>query len=214
VTKDKQRQGMGELLAKQRTGPPITPSEAARQRRSGRRGPVPDSVGTGPPEAGPAAGTQPPEDLARTEETLGEKSHATRDQPETADAAASDAGVKAQTPVEDSRVAGLPRSIRPAEGPVAQMKDHAAAGADIAEQAVPGPARHAVSRAASNKRTLLAAACAIAVAVVCWLAAGRRRQATAQAAEPKVSKTPRQMAGKIGGRAAGAVRSAWPARRT
>jgi hypothetical protein len=34
MTKDNQRQGMAELLAKQRAGLPLTPSEAARQRRS------------------------------------------------------------------------------------------------------------------------------------------------------------------------------------
>jgi hypothetical protein len=127
VTKENQRQGMSELLAKQRTAPPLTPSEAARRRRSGRPEPAPDSVDTPSQEDRPVSGIQPPEDLAPADETQ--------------------------------------------------------AGAGIANQDVPGPVRRAVSCAARNKGTLLAAACAAAVAVLCW-------------------------------RAAGATRSAWPARRT
>jgi hypothetical protein len=223
VTKDNPRQGMSELLAKQRAGPPITPSEAARQRRSGRRGPAPDPVDTGPPEDRPVAGIQPPQDLAPVEETLAQESHATRDQPdEIVEAAAPEADVKARGRVKGSRVAarargraaGRPRSSRPAAGRVAQVKDHAYAGAGIVKEAVPGPVRRAVSRAASNKPTLLAAACAVAVPVACWLVAGRRRQATALAAEPNVRTRLRASAGKAGGRAAGTMRSAWTARRT
>jgi hypothetical protein len=129
VKKDNQRQGMSELLAKQRAGPSITPSEAARQRRSGRHGPAPDSVDTDTQEDRPVAGTQPPEDLAPVEETPAETGHAIRDQPgESAETPALEPDMKARTRV---------------------------------------------------KGTLLAAIGAVAVAVVCWLVAARRRQATA-----------------------------------
>jgi hypothetical protein len=40
MTKDNQPQGMGELLARQRSGTPLTPAQAARQRRSGQDAPV------------------------------------------------------------------------------------------------------------------------------------------------------------------------------
>jgi len=116
VTKDNQRQAMSELLAQQRAGPTLTPSEAARHRRSAQREPVPDSVD---------AGSQ--EDLAATEETLAEEGHGAGGQrAEVIEAAAADTDVQART-----RITG----------------------------------------------TLVAAACAVVVAVVCWQVAGRRRQA-------------------------------------
>jgi hypothetical protein len=104
VTKDSQHQGMSELLAQQRAGPILTPSEAARHRRSAQREPVPDSVET-PAEMGPATGEQPAE-------------------------------------------------VTEATAPEAE-----------------GQARTRI------KGTLVAAACAVAVAVICWRVAGRRRQA-------------------------------------
>jgi hypothetical protein len=194
VTKDK-RQGMSELLAKQRTGPPITPSEAARQRRSGRRGSAPDSADTGPPEDRPVAGTQPPEDLPPAEEAPAQERQAIRDQPdEVVEAATPEADVKAWMRVKASRVAARargraarrPRSARSAAGRAGQVKDHASAAAANVNQPVLGPVRRTVSRAANNKGTLLAAACAVAVPVVCWLVAGRRRQATVLAAKANV----------------------------
>lgn len=105
MTKDNPRQGMSELLAKQRTGPPITPSEAARRRRSGRRGPTPDSSGTGPPEDRPVAGTQPPE-MPSADEALAKERQATPDQPgEIVEATGPEADVKARTRVKSSRIA-------------------------------------------------------------------------------------------------------------
>jgi hypothetical protein len=97
VTKDNQRQGMAELLAQQRSGLPLTPSEAARQRRSA-----------------PSA-----------EENL------VRDQP-------ADPG-------------------------------------DV-EHPIPGLARRTFSRVARSRSTLLAATCAVAVPLVYFLVASRRRR--------------------------------------
>jgi hypothetical protein len=183
VTKYNQRQGMSELLAKQRTGPPITPSEAARQRRSGHGGPAPDSADAGAPE-----------DLVPAEKALAQEWQATRDQrEEIVEPDVPEADIKVRTRIKRSRVAarargraaGTPRPVRPAARHVAQAKDRASAAAGIVNHAVPGTIRRTVSRAASNKGRLLTAACAVAVSVVCWLAFGRRRQATAQTAEPK-----------------------------
>jgi len=152
MKKDNQRQGMSELLAKQRAGPSLTPSEAARQRRSGRHQSAPGSART-PLEDRPAPGPQPPGDLPSAEETPAEAAQAIRDQP----------GESAEA--------------------VAQMEDHASAGAGIISQAGAGPVRSAVSRAARNKGTLLAVTCAVVVPVVCWLMAGRLRRARALAAD-------------------------------
>jgi hypothetical protein len=225
VTKDNQRQGMSELLAKQRAGPPITPAEAARERRSSRRGSARDSADTGPPDDRPVAGSQPPEGLPPAEEALGEERQATRDQPgEIAEAAAPEAHVKARMRVKASRVAARARGraagrARSAQsvGRAGQVKDHTPAAAGNVNQAVPEPVRRAVAWAASNKGTLLAAACAVAVPVVCWLVARQRRQEIVLAAKAKVGPRLRDRAGevtgKMGRRAAGAARSAWPARR-
>lgn len=99
MTKDNQRQGMAELLAMQREGHPLTPAEAAHQRRS-----RPDP-GTAPEDqqapAGQPAGAQPNLDL-----------------------------------------------------------------------------RFALSRAASSRTALLAAAAALAVSLLSWLAANQRRKAS------------------------------------
>jgi hypothetical protein len=109
VTNDNAREGMAELLAKQRSGLPLTPSEAAAQRRSRRGLDAPAPAGTGSPQ-----------DLPPAEDDL------------------------------------------PAPGRT--------------QQAIPGPFRRALSLIASNRGTLVAAACAIAVPLVCWLSASRRRK--------------------------------------
>jgi hypothetical protein len=61
VTKDSQPQGMAELLALQRAGYPLTPSEAARQRRSGRVARAAASAGAGSPADSPPADSPPAE---------------------------------------------------------------------------------------------------------------------------------------------------------
>ena len=226
MTKNSQRQGMAELLAQQRAGRPLTPSEAARERRSGRPGSAPDSAGTGHPAGRPVAGSQPPQDLPPAEEALAQERQATRDQPaEAGEAPATTADVNAPTKASHvwvtgrarGRAAGRPRSARSAAGHAGQVKDHASAAAGNVNQAVPGPIRRAVSRATSSKATLLAAACAAAVPLACWLMARRRRQALAQGAGPDVRTQLRDKAidvtGKVSSRAAAAARSAWPARR-
>ena len=155
MKKDNQRQGMSELLAEQRAGPPLTPAEAARQRRSGPRGTGPDSVDTAH-EDRPVAGTQPPADLPPTEETLAVTGHPTHDQPGgIVDAAAPEDDLKARTHVWGSQVA-------------ARVRGRAAGR--------PRSLRGAVSRTARSKGTLLATTCAVAVAVVWRLVAGRRRR--------------------------------------
>ena len=165
MTKDSNRLPMRELLAQQQAGPRITPAEAARQRRSGRRGSAPDSADSDSARSGRQVdATQWPDDLAPAAETTAETSQGrvTRGQPpETVDAAARQAS--AATPVEGIRA-----------GVMAQVKEHASEGADIVNRAAPGPVRRTVSRAAGKKRTLLAAACAVAVPVVWWVMAARR----------------------------------------
>jgi hypothetical protein len=147
MSKNNPRQGMGELLASQRTGPPLTPAEAARQRRSGQRGSAADAAGSEPQEEQPVVATQPADSLAPDEANPAEGGPAIRDQPG------------------EVAVAG-------------------------ASQAGPGPARRAFDRAASYKIPLLAASGAVAISVLWWLTAGRRRRARALSA-----------------------RSVWPARR-
>ena len=223
MTKDNQRQGMSELLAKQRAGPPITPSEAARQRRSGRRVSATGSAGTELPEDRPGAGTQPSEDLPSAEEAPAHERQATGGPP--AGATAPQTDVQARMPVKASGVAGRargsaagrPRSARSADGRGDQVKDRVSAAAPNVTQAMPGRVRRAVAQAASNKGALLTAACAVAVPVIYWLVAARWRHATALAAKANVRARLRDKAGevtgKIGPRAAGVARSAWPARR-
>lgn len=112
MTKDNNHQGMAELLAKQRADLPLTPSEAARQRRSRQ---AQDALASG------SAGSSQDRPLA--EEDLPLRQQATAERP-----------------------------------------------------AMPGRLRHALSRVASNRKELLAAACAVAVSLACWLAASRRRK--------------------------------------
>jgi hypothetical protein len=182
VTKDDQRQGMSELLAKQRAGPAITPAEATRQRRSSRRELPTASNDPRPPGGRPVIGTESPGDPARADETRTEESRATPD------------------------VRG---EIGEVVDPEAAINDDRMAVQD-SRLAVP---RRVVSRAASNKGLLLAAACAVAVPIMRWLAAARRRRATAPAAEPSVRMQLWDKAGEAGRRAAWAARSAWSARR-
>jgi hypothetical protein len=123
VTKDNQRQGMADLLAKQRSGLPLTPSEAARQRRSHR--------GQSPPAPAVADSSQ---DLPSAEED--------------------------------------------------REKEQQAA-ARSAQHAIPGQLRRGLSRVASYKSALLAAACAVAVPLACWLAANRWQKRGAPPALPR-----------------------------
>jgi hypothetical protein len=134
MTKDNQRQGMRELLAQQRAGDPLTPAEAARQRRSGSRGHAPDSAGSYPVGAGLLEGP-PSVGQGRPGETA---------------AAVGDAAVETETRAGGRRVTARGRG-----------------------------------RAGGKRGALAAAACALAIPVLCWLVAARRRQATAQAANAK-----------------------------
>lgn len=226
MTKDNPRQGMAELLAQQRTGRPLTPSEAARQRRSGRRGSAPASAGTGPSEDRPLADSQPSEDLPPTEEALAHERQATRDQPiETGEPAATTADAKAPTKANAGRVirkargrlAGRARSARGTACRALKVNDHAAAAEGSMKQATARPVRPAGWRIASNNGALLAVACAVVVPLAYWLMARRRRQAVAQGAGPEVRARLRDKAsevtGEVSGWAASAAHSAWPARR-
>jgi hypothetical protein len=137
VTEENRRQGMRELLAKQQAGPPVTPAEATRRRRSARSAPVPDSVHSD--SAGP-----------------GQQDRATRrQQGGIIEAAAREADV--ETGVGGSQVTARSRGR-------------------ATSRPQPGPVRRVVSRAADQKGTLLAAACAVAVPAVWWLVAARRTQ--------------------------------------
>jgi hypothetical protein len=101
MTKDNQRQGMAELLAKQRDSVPLTPAEAARQRRLRQAQEIPATA-----TATAGAGSAP-----------------------------------------DLPPAGEDHQVGPR---------------------LPGPVR--------EKTPLLAAACAVAVSLACWLAVSQRRR--------------------------------------
>jgi hypothetical protein len=195
VTKDNPRQGMAELLAQQRAGSPLTPAEAARQRRSGRRGSAPASAGPGPLEDRPLAGSQPSQDLPPAEEARAQETQASPEQLGAAgEAAATTADVKARTKLSPGgmiwracgRLAGWARSCWNAADPAHQVKDYAASTARSVTQRIPRPVRRAGWRAASSRGALLAAASAVAVPLAAWLMARRRRQAVARGAGPTV----------------------------
>jgi hypothetical protein len=160
-----------------------TPSAAG-----GRHRPAPRPTGMEPSEDLPPANAGTSEPLPPAEAAVASDIQATREElGQTVEALAAKADVKARAREQARNISerlrvkttDAARAARSAAGPVASwVKDRALAGGGSVRQAVPEPARRAVSRAATAAKGKRAAVAVAGVGLVlgCWLVLRRRRR--------------------------------------